>query len=204
MAFTLQILDKQITKNIMKKILMVLALGMIAGNTVNAQQQKPKPVVPAANTEATESHSGLKIGWIISGELLSVMPEKIKADTELNRYARDFQNQIESMMKEYQTKGQKYQAEEKTMSDAIKEVKLKEIQSLQERIESIQQSAKDKVTQKQQDLYQPILDKADKAIKAVAKEKGYDYIFDQNGGGLLYGRESDNVLPMVKAKLGIK
>ena len=38
----------------------------------------------------------------------------------------------------------------------------------------------------------------------VAKEKGYDYIFDKSAGALLYGKDADNILPAVKAKLGIK
>ncbi len=183
-------------------------MGLMCGNVVFAQKAKPSgSTTPSTTTtEASEAtpHSGLKIGWIISAELLSIMPEKIKADSDLARYARDFQTQLESMMKEYQTKGQDFQAKEKTMSEAIKEVKMKEIQDLQNRIETVQQSAKEKVNQKQQDLYAPIIEKAEKAINSVAKEKGYDYIFDKAGGILLYGREADNILPYVKAKLGIK
>jgi outer membrane protein len=190
----------------MKKFLMIFAFGIVAGNIGFAQKAKTTttPAATGAMEQETAPHTGLKFGWIVSGELLSMMPDKIKADTDISRFARDFQTQIESMMKEYQTKVQKFQNDEKTMSEAIKEVKMKEIQDLQNRIESIQQSAKEKVDQKQRDLYQPILDKAEKAINAVAKEKGYDYIFDKNGGTLLYGRDSDNILPFVKAKLGIK
>jgi outer membrane protein len=190
----------------MKKVLMVMVLGICTANVSIGQKAKAPALTVNAATEQVDNkeHAGLKIGWIVSGELLAAMPEKVKADSDLSKYARDFQNQLESMMKEYQTKGQSFQAGEKTMSEAIKEVKMKEIQDLQNRIESIQQSAKEKVNQKQQDLYSPILDKAEKAINTVAKEKGYDYIFDKNGGTLLFGRESDNILPLVKAKLGIK
>lgn len=189
----------------MKKFLMIFAFGIMAVSISFAQKAKPATSAPATTSESTESsHSGLKLGWIISQDLLSSMPEKVKADSDLSKYAREFQNQIESMMKEYQTKGQAFEAGSKTMSDAIKEVKVKELQDLQNRIESIQQSAKEKVSQKQQDLYQPIIDKAEKAISQVAKEGNYDYIFDKNGGGLLFGREGDNILPLVKRKLGIK
>ena len=189
----------------MKKFLMIFAFGIIAGNIGFAQKLKPTTAPASATGDQAEMpHTGLKIGWIISSDLLAAMPEKVKADSDISKYAREFQTQIESMMKEYQTKGQDYQAKEKTMSDPIKEVKMKEIQDLQNRIETIQQSAKEKVNQKQQDLYQPIIDKAEKAINAVAREKGYDYIFDRNGGTLLFGRDSDNILPLVKAKIGIK
>lgn len=146
----------------------------------------------------------MKIGYLNSGELLSAMPEKVKADSDLAKYAKVFQDQIESMMKEYQQKGQAFEATSKTLTDPIKEVKMKEIQDLQARIEGLQQSAQEKVGNKKQELYQPILEKADKAIKAVAKDKNFDYIFDANAGGLLFGKDNYNITPMVKAKLGIK
>lgn len=186
----------------MKKFLMIFAFGFVA--VTSFAQTKAKPAA-TTTTESTEASSGnLKLGWIMSQDLLAAMPEKVKADSDLSKYAREFQNQIESMMKEYQTKAQALESGMKTMSDAIKEVKMKELQDLQGRIESIQQSAKEKVAQKQQDLYSPIIDKAEKAISAVAKEGNFDYIFDKNAGGLLFGREGDNILPLVKKKMGIK
>jgi len=170
----------------MKKLVLFLALGLFFGNAVLAQ-------------------SNLKIGYINSAVLLAAMPEKAKADSDLAKYARTFQEQIDLMMKDYQNKGQAYQASEKTMSEAMKEVKMKEIQDLQNRIESTQQSAQEKLQAKKQDVYTPILEKADKAIKEVAKEKGYDFIFDQAAGGaLVFGKDTYDVTPLIKAKLGIK
>jgi outer membrane protein len=168
----------------MKKLLLILSCGVLFSNVSFAQT--------------------LKLGYINSQELLMSMPERAKADTVVQQYAKQFQDQIETMGKEYQSKVQQYQSGEKTMTDAIKEVKMREIQDLQNRIESTQQSAKEKVDQKKMEVYNPILEKADKAIKAVAKEKGFDYIFDASGGFMLYGKEGDNVLPLVKAKLGLK
>ena len=186
MAFTLHILKKQNSKNIMKKFVLFLACGIMIGNFAFAQ-------------------APMKIVYINSAALLSSMPEKVQADSALSKYARSFQDQIDIMMKEYQSKGQQYQQSEKTMTDAMKEVKMKEIQDLQNRIESTQQSAQEKVQQKKQDVYAPVLEKADKAIKAVAKEKGYDYILDISASGtVVYGKEEYDVTPVVKAKLGIK
>jgi outer membrane protein len=123
-------------------------------------------------------------------------------------YQKSFSDMYESMGKELQSKGKDYQANEKTMTDAMKEVKQKELQDLQNRMESLQQSAQEKISQKKQEVYGPILEKADKAIKSVAKEKGYDYIFDASsaggGGALLFARESDNITQLVRDKLGIK
>jgi outer membrane protein len=170
----------------MKKFVLFLACGLFIGNMVFAQ-------------------SNLKIGYINSAVLLNSMPEKAKADSDIQKYAKSFQDQVDIMMKEYQTNGQAYQANEKTMTDAMKEVKMKEIQDLQNRIETTQQSAQEKIQAKKQDLFQPILEKADKAIKAVAKEKNYDYIFDAAANGaMVFEKEEYDITSLVKAKLGIK
>jgi len=169
----------------MKKIMVILACAVLTGSTLFAQNSQ-------------------KIGWIESAELLQSMPEKAIADSALAKYQRGLQSQIETMMKDYQTKVGDYQSGEKKMTDAMKEIRGKEIQDLQTRIESMQQGAQEKLAQKKQDVYQPILDKADKTIKEVAKEKKYDYVIDKSGGSLLVGKEEDNLLPFVKTKLGIK
>ena len=170
----------------MKKLVLFLACGLFIGNTVIAQT------------------GNLKIGYINSGVLLNAMPERAKADSDLAKYARSFQEQIDIMMKEYQSKGQQYQQNEKTMTEPMKEVKMKEIQDLENRIQSTQQSAQEKLQQKKQDIYAPILDKADKAIKMVAKEKNYDFLFDASAGGMLFGKDEFDITSLVKAKLGIK
>jgi len=167
----------------MKKIVLFFAFGIMLGNF--AQAQAPK------------------LGYINSQELLSLMPEVAKSEKDLQAYAKTYQDQLEAMGKEYERKIQEFQAQEKTMTDAVKEVKIKEIQQLQERIESTQQSAQEKVAAKKQDLYKPLLEKADNAIKEVAKEKGYDYIFDSSAGMLLFAKDGDDILTLVKTKMGI-
>ncbi len=145
-----------------------------------------------------------KIGYINSDELLVSMPEAKKADAEISAYAKTFQDQLSSMQKELETKYKAYEAGVKTMTDATKEVKEKELNDLQNRIQSTQQSAEEKIATKRQELLKPITEKADAAIQAVAKEKGYSYIFDANAGGIIYALPTDNIIKDVKAKLGIK
>ena len=48
-----------------------------------------------------------------------------------------------------------------------------------------------------------MIEKARKAISEVAEENGYTYIFDAGVGILLYYDKGDNILPLVRAKLGI-
>lgn len=149
--------------------------------------------------------AGVKLGYINSQELLSIMPEMSKADADLKAFGKQYQDQLEAMGKEFEKKGTEYQTGSKTMSDAVRTVKEKELQDLEGRIREFQQTSQEKIKKKQEELYKPILEKADKAIKDVAKEKGYDYIFDSaSGSSILYAKDSDNILPIVKVKLGLK
>lgn len=167
----------------MKKVIIILAACLI-GFGATAQTQK--------------------IGHVNSLELLSIMPEMKKAQDAVKAYAETFETQLTKMQGEYKQKIEAYQAGMATMSDAIKEVNAKEIQDLESRIVNLNKTGEKKVQEKEQTLTAPILKKADEAIKAVAKEKGFAYIIDSSSGALLHAVDSDNILPLVKAKLGIK
>jgi outer membrane protein len=56
--------------------------------------------------------------------------------------------------------------------------------------------------EKQQELLIPILTKALETIKMVATENKYTYVLDQNS--VIVGPPGDDLLPLVKKKLGIK
>ena len=53
-------------------------------------------------------------------------------------------------------------------------------------------------------LMQPVMEKALNAIKEVGKENGFTYIFDMNAGILYAAENSQDVLPLVKKKLGLQ
>ncbi len=144
-----------------------------------------------------------KFGHINSQELLEVMPEKATADQQIEEFGKQLQKQLQTMMAERETKVNDYMENEATMSEIIAQTKAEEIQMLDQRIQAFQQNAQQSLAKKEGEAYQPILDKARKAIEEVAKENGFTYIFDVSAGALLYQPESDDILSLVKTKLGI-
>jgi len=168
----------------MKKIIFtVVAITSLLGASFTAQAQK--------------------FGHLNAQTLLSQMPEVTTADKQLEEFNKSLEDQLKSMATEYQTKIADYQAKVNLFTDAIKKVKEKEILDLETRINEFQNSAQESVYQKKSELYAPILKKAEEAVKIVAKENGYTYIFDTSVGALLYFAESDDILHLVKSKLGI-
>jgi outer membrane protein len=166
----------------MKNALLV-AFGLILATTVSAQTQK--------------------FGHIDSDALMALMPEKSQAEKEMEAFAKEFQGALEAMAKEYEGKVADYQSKEKEMTALVKQTKVKEITDLERRIQEFQGQAQGEIQKKEQELLAPIIEKARKAIDAVATEKGYTYIFDNSTGVLLFAKDSENIIADVKAKLGL-
>ena len=147
----------------------------------------------------------LKFGHINSQELLLAMPENDSAQAQLERFANQLQTQMEAMQNELNTKYQDYLNQQEQLTDLIRQTKEEEIQQLQERIQNFQNTAQQEMQKKQNELMTPIINKANEAIKAVARENGFIYIFDISRGTILYfSDKSQDILPLVKQKLGIE
>jgi len=187
-----------------------------AGDSVSTQTATPAAdSMTVTNTAATTtaepaaaptpaSATGQKFGYINSAELLKQMPETKRAEANLEAFVKNLEKQFGGLQTEYQTKITEFQSQEKTMVDAVKESRIRAIQELEQRMQQSQASGQQQVAAKREQLFKPILDKAEKAIKDVGKENGYDYIFDTNTGSFVYAKESHNVMALVKKKLGIK
>ncbi len=144
-----------------------------------------------------------KFGHLDSQELLLLMPERKSAETELSDFAKSLDAQLASMAAEYQNIVQEYQSNEATYTDLVKKDKIAEVTALEQRIQTFQQNAQQSLQAKEKDLLEPILRKIETAIEDVAKEGKYTYIFNKSGGTILYAKDSENVIGLVKKKLGL-
>ena len=151
-----------------------------------------------------------KFGHIDSQKLLQTLPEYAKAQETLQAEGKSIQSQMETMQVELNNKYNDYMENEKLpagdakkWSDIVKADKEKEIQDLQKRFQEFQATAQQQMQAKQQELLKPILEKMDKAIKDVARENKFTYIFDVTTL-LFYSEESIDITSMVKTKLGVQ
>ena len=168
----------------MKKLFTIVfvSVGLMAASQVNAQT---------------------KIGYISTQELITAMPEYKKADTALA----DFQN---ALNQQYAEKVQDFNMRDSLLSSkdtskytkAQLEVKRNELGKVYVELQGWNQKAQQMYQAKEEETMKPILDKARKAIQDVAKESGYTYIFTKEQ--LLVFPPSDDILPLVKKKLGLK
>jgi outer membrane protein len=152
------------------------------------------------------SAQNLKLGHINSDELIKAMPEYDSATVKLEKTRKELVNALELMTVELNNKADAYSKEMKTLTDLVKQAKEQELQDMQKRIQDFQNNAQTKLQEEQSAVFQPIIAKADKAMKDVGKEGSFVYIFDVAKGPLVYFDEakSINVMSLVKAKLGLK
>lgn len=151
-----------------------------------------------------------KFAHLNSAMIIEVMPEFKAGQTTLETLTKTKSAEIDKMIGEYQTKLQAAQAKEKTRSEANKETVDKELQAagtelqdLQKRIEDAKGKAQQELEAKNTEVFNPIRIKADAAIKAVSKEKGYAYVFDTANPALVYFDGGEDITGLVKTKLGI-
>lgn len=157
-----------------------------------------------AGIQPLQAQVKIKLGHIDSNELMTMMPGRDSAQKVLEIFAKSLEDQLAMMNQEFQTKYQDYLEKEATLLEPIKQARQKELVDLQNRIDEFKGQAQELLGQEETKLVQPLIDKAKKAIDEVAVEKGYTYIFDTGVGALLYYQDSDDIMPFVKAKLGIQ
>lgn len=168
----------------MKKVLSILmvAVGVVAfGNAAQAQT---------------------KIGYISFNEIVEMMPEAKKADSALVQFrdaliqsAQDKENALNEAITKFNTDSSK-------MTSAVKEVKRKELQQKLTELQGEEQRIQQELQKRQEELSGPIQKKAMEAVQAIAKEAGYAYVLPKEY--LIVSPPADDLLPLVKKKLGLK
>ena len=115
---------------------------------------------------------------------------EIKEDREL----------FTTLIQEYQEKTQL-----PSFSGSTEETELiNTISALESKIKQREANYQYEASMKRNELMQPLLNKLQAAIDAVAEENGYTYILNQTSGtNILYGVEQFDVTQLIAAKLGI-
>ena len=109
-----------------------------------------------------------KFGRINSQEIVMAMPETKEMQTNLETFGKELNENIETINVEFNNKLQEYQKTANTLTDAVREMKAKELEDLQRRSQEFQQMAQRDYAKKQEELLQPIIEKAKAAIDKIA------------------------------------
>ena len=150
---------------------------------------------------ATSLFAQQKFGRINTQEIIVGMPETKEMQTNMEAYAKDLQDNLESMTVEYNQKLQEFQKNFNTLSESVRQLKENDLNALIQRRNEFEQA----VQKRQNELLAPIIEKAKNAIDKVAAAGGYLAVFDTSTGSLAYFDEASltDIAPAVKKELGI-
>lgn len=151
----------------------------------------------------TISASAQKFGLVNSAQILSELPQVKQADANLEALQKQLQKKgqgmLEQLQKDYLEIQQKVERGE--LSPKQQEEEAKKLEDRQKEIAKFEQDMVTQIQTKRAELLKPIMDNVNKAISDVAKENGYQFIFDQQV--LLYYDDAQDVSSLVRSKLGI-
>ena len=150
------------------------------------------------------AQKNIKLGHINSNELMQIMPGRDSAQAVLQGEVTELEETLKSMQAEAEKRYNDYVANQAGWTELIRQTKQREIQDMAARIQEFQESAQKQLQDRETELLKPIIDRAKKAIEEVAKEGGYSYILDAGTAAILYSQDSDDIMPLVKKKLGLK
>lgn len=145
-----------------------------------------------------------KFGYVDSEALLSEMDEMKAAETDLVAFRDQKQKLFQTKIESFQAEVQQFQADQqegKLTPIQIQE-KTTALEAKQQSLAQEEQTISQDLQKRRQEKIQPIFDKVNQAIEAVAKEDALTYVFDGTQGGvILYADDSADITSKVKSKL---
>lgn len=166
-------------KKVFSLVAAIVAL-LVLGNTAGAQQ---------------------KLGHASLEDVVSILPDIKKADSTLQKFRKDsLENTLPFYVSEYKRKDSIGKAP--NTPAAIKQTVQEEANRYLQIIQNWDQFMQSELQRKQQEVLNPYFAKAFELINTVAKENGYTWVFKQDA--LLVAPQTDDLLPLIAKKLGVK
>lgn len=148
-----------------------------------------------------------KVGFANISLILAYMPEAQTMEQNLSTYQEELATSLKAKEDSLSVKAQSY-IEAAGSIESLSETQRNELQTLNQSFQASTAEAEQKLVNRRQSLLEPILEKMDNAIKALATEQGYTYIlnsFDGLGTSIiLHSSESDDVTKKLMERLDIK
>lgn len=185
------------------RFILIVFISLMAASCKPGSGTTASAVTPSVESDSTLSPSGttMKIGYVNSLELLSLMPEVKSADQKLEQFAKRKEGNFNTLAQQYQEKVKSLQEKGATMSRTEQETAMRDLQGMEQRLQQMQMGSQSDLATEKERLYAPILARADSIIKLIGKEQGYTFIMDTPG--ILYADTTLNLVKIVAERMGI-
>jgi len=151
--------------------------------------------------------SQIKIGYFSSEAIIKLLPDAQDAQKQLDQLVSEWQQQLSKMQDEWKKKFEEYESRKLIMTEHRRAEVEKELRELDQKIVDFRNKKfgqNGELFVKQNELMKPVQDRIFKAVQDVAKEEGYDYIFDRSADILImYANEKYDLTQKIFEKLKV-
>lgn len=151
------------------------------------------------------SLSQIKIGYVDSDAIMDKLPDAQDAKQKLDVLVQEWQSELNKIENTWKTKYDDYEKRKLIMTDQARAEMEAELVKLEKQISEYREKkfgTNGEMFQKQDELMKPVQNKVFSAIKEVAQEEDYDYVFDRSGDILLlYAKDKYDITLKVLNKL---
>ena len=146
----------------------------------------------------------MKLGYIDSNRIMSEFEDVRDIQVELEKEQRKLESQYNGMINQLDSLKQVFERQRLLMSDSRRDEKQNELINMERNIQEFQLKKfgpEGEIFRKQSQLLAPVLEEVDAAIKIVAAQRGYDYVFDAVSGAIVYALDAHDLTEQVLKEL---
>lgn len=132
------------------------------------------------------------------------MPESLAASAQIESLQKSQNDQATALGTQLEAKASAFQKDLTPMEGNSRKAKEAEITAMGKQLVEMQVAAQQNMQARLSELRTQAIEKVKLAISQVATEGGYTLVIQVSQSDVLFSTQKDNLLPAVKAKLGIK
>lgn len=144
-----------------------------------------------------------KVGHVNSSAIMQALPEMAAAQADIQKVAKQFEDELKRKQDEFQAKNEAYEKEAANLSETLKQYREQELQKAYQELQQFYQASQQELQKLEQTKSAEIQEKVLKAVQEVGTAEGYAYVLDAATIPFI-GTTANDVTDKVKAKLGIK
>lgn len=142
-------------------------------------------------------------GYISQEAILAQMPEMQQAQQQLQQEIQSERQEMQTQQQQLQQKVQTYQERREMLSEESRQQREEELRQQNQQLQQQLQQRDQQMSQRERELMQPVFDKFQNAVDAVAQERGLDFVIRDQA--LLYVDDAQmvDITEAVASQLGV-
>ncbi len=112
-------------------------------------------------------------------EVLSQVPERAEIEQQMNDFIESKREEFQEKTGSFQSSVAEYQQNQDSMSGAERDRQEEELAQMEQELTQFQQQMQQQIEQRRAELLQPIYNRMDEAIAAVAEEMNLDFVLNE-------------------------